>query len=203
MIDVDGKKYNVVVVIPAGRRRYAEILTRYIEREFDVFHELDRCVWALNTGDTEDIKWLHENAARRPELHEVYAAQRGFVMKPSKVMDLSMNANIAQIQDEICHNPDVVYVRFDDDIVFISPGLIGNLAAASVRNSHAGKLFTAPLIINNGRVMPMLVTSGLLKRLNRTYDEGDCVFNEIITTDQSGASRFTTLSSTAVGTSAS
>jgi hypothetical protein len=56
--------------------------------------------------------------------------------------------------------PDTVYIRFDDDVVFMEEGAIGRLAA--YRIAHPKPFMVAPVIINNAVVSCLLQARGIL-----------------------------------------
>jgi hypothetical protein len=103
---LDGKR--VVVVTPAGRRRYMAILVRHVLRLCPVVDEYR--VW-VNTSVPEDIEYLESLPAQCPP---------GFLTIERLPPGASVRGN-----ESICHffrncaDENTVYVRFDDDIVFI------------------------------------------------------------------------------------
>jgi hypothetical protein len=56
--------------------------------------------------------------------------------------------------------PGTVYIRFDDDVVFIEEGAIGRMVA--FRIAHPEYFLVAPIIINNAVVTSLLQARGLL-----------------------------------------
>lgn len=171
MITVDGIPYILKVIIPAGRRRYCELLSRYIESERDIYREIDSVEWMLLTDRPEDLEFLHEISRRRPDLHRTWYDPR---WRPPFNPDNLCWSYIAQGQDRLGRDPNTVYVRLDDDIVYLSEHLIGRLGEAMVRNSKKNILLTFPFILNNGRMLHMLGETGLIGRCK------DQVYNEYI-----------------------
>lgn len=102
---LDGKR--VVVVTPAGRRRYMAILVRHVLRLRPAVDEYR--VW-VNTDVPEDVAYLESLESAHP----------GFVTVERLPEGASVRGN-----ESICHffrncvDPDTVYVRFDDDIVYV------------------------------------------------------------------------------------
>lgn len=107
---IDGKR--LVVVTPAGRRRYLEILAKYVLR----CPEVDRWDLWMNTEDAADIAWMDELEAREPRVSCV---------RPDWEWD--HNESIAEYY-RFAAEPDTVYVRLDDDVVWVADGAIAGLA---------------------------------------------------------------------------
>ena len=133
---LDGKR--VVVVTPAGRRRYMAILVRHVLRLCPVVDEYR--VW-VNTSVPEDIEYLESLPAQCPP---------GFVT----IERLPPGAGGVQGNESICHffrncvDENTVYVRFDDDIVFIDD-LDAFTAFVRYRISHPEPFLVYANILNN------------------------------------------------------
>ena len=98
---------RVVIVTPAGRRRYMEILIAHVLRLRGVVDEYQ--IWE-NTSVESDIGYFRSVQARYPDLVVVKRLPDG--VKPSG------NATINRFFVH-CSQSNTVYVRFDDDIVWI------------------------------------------------------------------------------------
>ena len=48
------RDYNVIICIPFGRRRFVDLLLRYLMREYDIIDEIR--FW-MNTTCEEDLSW--------------------------------------------------------------------------------------------------------------------------------------------------
>ena len=136
---IDGKR--LVAIVPAGERRYSQILARYLEHEKDAFDELDEVRWCLNTGDQADRDWICSLPKRRPDLHSVSIGET-----PKTRSELIRG--IAALMDREGRDPDTVYVRLDHDIVYITPGLVGSVARAALKSAIDDKLMVFPHVIN-------------------------------------------------------
>jgi hypothetical protein len=110
---IGGKR--LVVVTPAGRRRYLEILSRYVFADAAV----DRWDIWLNTRDAEDEAWIRAYCASEPRARLVQS-QVPFDDAP---VAYRIHTFFSQATD-----PDAVYVRLDDDIVYAAPGAVADLA---------------------------------------------------------------------------
>lgn len=149
---LDGKR--VVVVTPAGRRRYMAILVRHVLRLAPVVDEYR--VW-VNTSDPEDISYLESLPAQCPP---------GFVT----VERLPAGASVQGMSSihhffRNCTDENTVYVRFDDDIVFIDD-LEAFTAFVRYRISHPEPFLVYANILNNA------VVSFIHQRVG-TLDLGD------------------------------
>jgi len=149
-------KYRLVLVTPAGRRRYLEVLRSHILK----CNLVDQ--WALwaNTHDAEDLKWMDEAAKAEPRI----AVDRPEWQKTCN----PGNYEIFRYYDG-CVDPNTIYIRLDDDIVWMGPDAIEKLAAARIANPKPVVLFGN--IVNNG------LTSYWNQKLGRLTDKhGECKY---------------------------
>ena len=123
---------RVVVVTPAGRRRYLEILRRYVEHSplVDAWH-----LW-VNTTDEEDLGYLSSMTRIRKSTFTV----RVNAGDPS----LSVN-NICNFYPHAASR-DTVYVRLDDDVVWLASNFFEALLK---RRWKEDDLLTSASVINN------------------------------------------------------
>ena len=135
--------HKIVVVTPAGRRRYLEVLARYVLSCGAVDG------WRLwqNTTDAGDIAWMDALAARDP---------RVVVEKPAWACE--GNFSIYRFFPR-CTDPATVYIRLDDDVVWADAEAIPALAAARLENPHPFLLY--------GNVVNTGITSHLHQRAGR------------------------------------
>lgn len=141
--------HSLVVVTPAGRRRYLEILAEYVLRESDV----DRWDLWLNTETGDDIECLNELTARdsrvciRTHPRVCYPYNFGNI---HHFFPLATDAN-------------TVYVRLDDDVVFVAPGAIARLARRRLSDPRPFLYF--------GNILNTALSSFLHQRLGRLPPE--------------------------------
>ena len=106
---------KVVVVTPAGRRRYLEILSRYVLAS----PYMDQWQLWVNTEDLQDLAWMLEltvcESTRGGRVEAFFGGD------PSKG-----NANIHTFYPNAAE-PDTIYVRLDDDIVWLAPDFFEQL----------------------------------------------------------------------------
>ena len=98
---------RVVIVTPAGRRRYLEILIKYVESLRPIVDEYR--LW-VNTVDNNDIAFMQLYEKNNP----------GFVTLEYLPDDAIWNkCNTIFHFFKNCQDPNTLYVRFDDDIVYL------------------------------------------------------------------------------------
>ena len=101
------KGYKIVCVTPAGRARYMKILLPYILSSpyVDEYH-----IW-VNTPNPEDVKFLRICNERFRKVKLIHLEGE----TPKGVDTICKFFKTAIVSDTI-------YIRFDDDIVFIEEG---------------------------------------------------------------------------------
>lgn len=125
--------YKVVAVTPAGRHRYLDILSKYILRDRHVIDE-----WRLwvNTCELSDIKWMKQTAKAHPN----------FVVMEDPEIPVEGIYSIHSFFRN-CTDPKTIYIRFDDDILWVAPDAIENLL--KTRLAHRDPFLVFANIINN------------------------------------------------------
>ena len=140
---------RLIVVTPAGREKYLRLLSHYVLRSPEVSE------WQLwdNCRNEQGRAYLHALAASDPrcKLKQLPEADRGFGIIGSFF--------------QFCDDPDALYLRFDDDIVFIEDGFFVKF----IRRAEAerGKaIWFSPLVINNA------ICTFLLKHFSQVTIDG-------------------------------
>ena len=125
-------QYKIVAVTPAGRKEYLEILHKHICKNK---HILDRWDIWVNTNNQSDIDYINNLAEADSFINLIQA-------------ELPYNGNLS-IYPFWKHSvdEDTIYVRFDDDIVYIHDDTIENLIDFRIKNKEY--FFIYPYIINN------------------------------------------------------
>ncbi len=128
-----------VIVTPAGRKRYLEVLYKHLKNQRDSFDE-----WLLlvNTSDPADIGYCERLAARNEDWIDTRYAQGS---DPSK-----HNLNIHMFLNEFCREPDAVYLRLDDDVCWLAAGFVEEMFQFRLANPEP--FLTYGNIINNAIV---------------------------------------------------
>lgn len=122
--DKNNKQWNVVIVTPAGREKYLSILKKYIYR--DMFHGIIDG-WQLwkNTGNQSDIEYMQSMVAENPKVQLIDQGYEAY--DPFRIFSFFKYAN----------DPNTIYLRFDDDIVFVEGQAIQNLISDRLENPDA------------------------------------------------------------------
>jgi hypothetical protein len=152
---IDGKR--VVAWTPYGRRRTYSILIKYLQR--DVERGLIDEVWAyMNTdpvGQEDDIAYANELAEQFPWFHLKHRPE-GIPRHPGPKQ---RNTGYAF---RYMTDPGTVYLRFDDDIVYVHENAVENLVRARLEMPGPAAVF--PIIINNAICSYFLQACGKIPR---------------------------------------
>jgi hypothetical protein len=139
---------RVVVFSPAGRRRTMDLLIPYVCAEPIVDEYM---IW-LNTSDADDEDWLRQVAASDPDFFRIVEVTE----QPEK-----KDASRLQYFWKFVTDDNTIYIRLDDDIVFIAPGTIKKLVQERVNNPNP--LLITPVVINNACSTHLLQQAGIIK----------------------------------------
>ena len=138
--------YKIVLNTAAGRRRYMQYLIPYIVSS-DVVDRYD--VW-INTHNGADIEFFKLVAEKFPVINLVW--------QPDGVVN--GNASINAFYKD-CIEPNTIYFKLDDDIVWMEPGLIEKMVKFRVDNPQY--FLVSPLVINNSLSTYLLELEGRIK----------------------------------------
>jgi hypothetical protein len=137
---IDGRR--VTAWTPYGRRRTYSILIKYLER--DVRRGIVDEVWAFMntdpTGQEDDIAYAHELAERYDWFrlkHRPEGVDLGRLPKQ----------RYTGLAYRYMTDPDTIYLRLDDDVVYLHDDAIENLVRARIEMPAPIALF--PIIFNN------------------------------------------------------
>lgn len=141
---------RVAAFIPYGRKRTVEILIPYLHRAQQQ-GQIDELMLCMNTDVTqgEDRAYADELVALHPGWIKKYERPNGLALHPKQM-------NTGRFYQYMT-DPDTVYVRFDDDIVYVEPNAIPRLVASA--DTRYEVLTSFPIIWNNS------VCSWYLERL--------------------------------------
>jgi len=158
---------RVVVVCPAGRRRFLEILTRYL---LPLRGFVDRVDLWLNTAAAADVAYLQAlSMSVQPVYYRLVEVPPPTTLTPGGKSKLGMSYHIGAFYPHAAE-PGTVYVRLDDDICYIAPGAIRTLVEYRVR--HPEPFLVYPTIINNSLMSAMLQAHGAFGK-----EIGDCPYD--------------------------
>jgi hypothetical protein len=132
--------YRVVVVCPAGRRHLADLMRRHVERARPLVDEMH---WWLNTDNPDDAGYMHELARVAPWFHRV-------VMVPGPNRFFRRHMGIGRFFRRATDR-DTIYVRVDDDVVWMIDG--GLEALVRHRVNHPDAYLVYGNIVNSSRFM--------------------------------------------------
>ncbi len=140
---------KLIVVTPAGREKYMRLLSHYVLGSDEVAE------WHLweNCRNEADRKYLHKLAASDPrcKLKQLDGAKGGW--------------GIIGEFFQFCDDREALYLRLDDDIVYIESGFFRRFIERA--KAERGKsIWFAPLIINN------TVCGSLIKNLSKVEIDG-------------------------------
>lgn len=136
----------------AGRRRYMQYLIPQVVAS-DIVDRYD--IW-VNTMDKEDIAFFRKCAEAFPKIRLVW--------QPDGVVDGVSSIN-AFYRD--CCEEDAVYIKLDDDLVWLEPGFFQKMA--DFRIGHPEYFVVSPLVINNMMCVYILQAKGRLKMAREEY----------------------------------
>ena len=153
-------KYKVVCNTAAGRRRYMQYLVPQVLNS-DVVDRYD--IW-VNTTDVKDIEFFRLLAKQYDKIRLVW--------QPQGIVD---GVNSINAFYEECVEDDTIYVKLDDDVVWIEPGFFEKMV--DFRISHPEYFLVSPLVINNQKSTYILQCMGKLDVINyRRADPFDRIF---------------------------
>jgi len=161
---IEGQK--IIAFTPCGRKRYMDVLAGYVFREHERGH-IDEWILFNNPYLKEDstlaaqfaehfpwVKVLHDTSegGGEDELHSHHARDG--------------NDHIAQFYRLMTEGEGAIYVRLDDDIVYIDGDAIPRLIEYRLANS--APLLVFPTIINNVRTSYHMQQQSVLPNLGIT-----------------------------------
>lgn len=143
--DKNGKDWRIVAFTPAGRKLHLEILKTYIDK----IEIIDKWQLWFNVDEPEDIEYINSLESDRIEIKRLEEVSR------------RDNYNIYMFY-KFLDDKDTIYIRFDDDIVYIDNGAIENLIKCRLDNPEPFVVFAN--IVNNAVVANIHQRIGALTR---------------------------------------
>lgn len=125
-----------IVVTPAGRGRYLDLLLAHLAAQKDAFDEWH--LW-VNTAVVKDIGWAERTAARHEWVKCVYLDDY-----PHPPPD-SRNIHLFFPEDAV--DPESAYLRLDDDVVYLEPGCVSRIF--EYREAHPEPFLVYANTVNN------------------------------------------------------
>ncbi len=130
---------KVVVFTPWGRELTASILFKYLERDHKAGIVDEWHLWKNTDIDQYTDREYAHKLARENDWIELFERPDGEILKP-KQMNTGRFYKYTQ-------DPDTIYVRMDDDIVWIEKNAIARLVEQRIDNPFPFVVF--PIILNN------------------------------------------------------
>ena len=156
----------VVIVVPAGRRRYLELLVRHL---LPLRGFVDRVDLWVNTADAADLAYLEAlSLSVQPVYFRLVKVPPPTELTPGGKSKVGMSYHIGAFYPHAA-DPGTVYVRLDDDICYIAPGAIRTLV--EYRLAHPDPFLIYPTIVNNSLMSALLQQHGAFGK-----DIGDCPY---------------------------
>jgi len=134
-----------ILVTPAGRKRYLEILFEYLKC---LTNEFDEWILWVNTENQDDIQYI-EKLERENEFIKLQRATR----------DINGSESIYHYFEK-CIDEDSVYIRLDDDIVYIKENSLNNLFNFRIDNPDYFLVYGN--IVNNALLSYLYQEKGIL-----------------------------------------
>lgn len=156
---IDG--YKVIVVTPAGRKQFLQILSRYLLRDRDIVDE-----WHLwfNAPDKNDQAYISELTSQFPDFIKCIDNKRF----PHESKHLVGPIGIFY---RYCIDYDTIYIKCDDDIVFIDRDAIRKLVEYRIRHKKPFLVYANTLV--------NVIGNYLQQRMgNLTTEFGICTMHE-------------------------
>ena len=150
---------KLIVLTFAGRKRYMEILFQYILRNREHITEYHLY---LATTNQEDVDYIHQFHKENEDFVKVISLDSYENFNKAEVWNLSYKN---------CLDEDTIYLKIDDDVVFIDDNLFSDFIEFR-KKSTSPVVF--PHIINNIISTPLLEKNS---RINTGMMSGDFVVN--------------------------
>lgn len=138
--------FRIITVTPAGRRRYMEILLPYLLNNREL---IDEHHWWVNTGDEEDLSWIAKVCAEYPDFLRQIPC-------PGKV---DGNRSVSLFYG-YCTDDNVIYIKIDDDIVWMADDAIRELVRFRIENPAYFLIYAN--IVNNVLIDRLRQRNGLI-----------------------------------------
>ena len=147
--------FKIIACTPVGRRKYLAIQAEYILRNRNIVDE-----WHLwfNTNNSEDIRYIESLQSQYPNWISI-------IRRPNQ-QGIGGGAGVQPFYD-YCNESKTIYLKIDDDVVFMAPGAIENLVDCKLRNPNSLIVFANT--INNAlsthilqRIGAVPITNGIV-----------------------------------------
>ncbi len=148
---------NIEIVTPAGRKRYLEILAKYVNKLY-LNGSINKWNLWLNTQEEEDIAFIRE-----------LAEQNDFIEIKELTVPLNEGKSIYSFW-KYCNDPETIYVRMDDDVVFVETEAFDDFIKYRINDKKHFLVYAN--IINNSILTHIHQKMGVLSK-----EYGECDFD--------------------------
>lgn len=154
---LDQIDHPIIVCTPAGRQRYLEILARYILTNPNIseWH-----LWA-NTDNRSDLNYLDDLERRFGSSGSSNQTPKIRIIRPSWPFEGAFSIHR---YFPVSMNPDAIYVRLDDDIIWIADSAIERLAYRRLKDPHPFLMYGN--VINSGLTSHLHQRAGRLTKVH-------------------------------------
>jgi hypothetical protein len=150
MISHKGHDYSVIAVTPAGREKSLLILNKYLEREMKS-GLLDGWQLWCNTNVQKDIDCMMKLSSENPKIEMKLIEGQG-----------AYDGYRIHLFFKFAQDENTIYVRFDDDIVFLEKGALKKLILCRLENP--GPFIVCANIVNNTMINAIHQDMGVLTK---------------------------------------
>lgn len=140
------QNYKIVCCTAAGRMRYMQYIIPYVVTS-DVVDRYD--IW-VNTTNMEDIECFRMLALKFPKINLIYQPE-GICSGVSSINSFY----------RFCTEKDTIYIKVDDDIVWMQPGIFEEMVAFRV--AHREAFLVTPQVVNNSISSYLWQVKGVLR----------------------------------------
>lgn len=159
--------HRVVAFTPFGRESTVTILCAYMERDHEagILDEWQLWMNTDPTGQERDIEYAHE-LAEHFDWVTLKELPEGVIRESPKQLNTGSFYRYTT-------DPGTIYLRFDDDIVYVHPDAIPNMVDAKV--NQPGTLACFPIIWNNAICSWHLQARGVIPREYGVVKDAYCM----------------------------
>lgn len=139
--------HKIIAFTPCGRKRYMDLLTAHMKRQHDLGH-LDEWLLFNNAYSIEDSTIALQYAEHLPwikVLHNLDNLRDG----TGDGWNWHEPAHISRFFRQMTESENVIYIRLDDDIVYIDDNCFPRMVRYRIANPEPFLIF--PTIVNNVR----------------------------------------------------
>ena len=144
------RDYKICICIPAGRRRYMQILIPYLRVLRPV---VDECVFWVNTNDPEDLHYLRQTA----EGDSWFKLQR---LPTGTHISHVLWHTVHKFYETAC-DAQTIYIKLDDDLVYMD-GLDRFQGFLDLRIDNPHPFLVSANVLNNPLFSHILQQQGIL-----------------------------------------